>query len=179
MAHTSSHAHSHDHHDDHAHMGIKGYLLVFAALMVGTFLTVWVADIGHKMHFGRLTAALLALAIAFTKASLVLYYFMHLRESPKIIGFTAVGGFVWLSLLFIFTFADYMGRQQMPVGVSWDKEFQFTTPIDAGGSVHVVTTLPAPAASATTEAPAVTEPAPASPETPSSDVPPPPPPATN
>jgi len=165
MAHTSSHAH--DDHDAHAHTGIKGYLLVFAALMVGTFLTVWVADLGHKMQFGRLTAALLALAIAFTKASLVLYFFMHLRESAKIIGFTAVGGFVWLSLLFIFTFADYMGRQQVPVGMSWEKEFQYTTPIDAGGSVHVVTTLPKPEAAP----PADTSSVPVPPEQPQSEAP--------
>jgi cytochrome c oxidase subunit 4 len=64
---------------DHSHHDVKKdmvkYLMVFAALLVGTILTVWASYI----HFGSAKANIVvALVIATIKASLVAGFFMHL-----------------------------------------------------------------------------------------------------
>lgn len=89
--------------DEHNHTSIKGYLMVFAALMFFTVLTVLMSLI----NLGLLGNAVVSLAIAVAKASLVIYFFMHVRESPKIIAFVIVGSVAWLSILFLFTIADF------------------------------------------------------------------------
>lgn len=96
---------SHSQHE-HAHTSTFGYLMVFLALMVGTALTVWISF----MNLGKLGNALAALTIASAKASLVLYFFMHIRESAKVIAYVAMGSFLWLSILFVFTGSDYLSR---------------------------------------------------------------------
>ena len=61
----------------------------------------------HLINFGLLGNALCAMSIAVTKASLVIYFFMHVRESPKIIAYIVIGSFAWLAILFLFTVADF------------------------------------------------------------------------
>ena len=90
--------------DEHAHTSVFGYLMVFGGLMVLTVFTVLVS----KADLGTLGNALAAVSIAVVKTSLVLYFFMHLRESPKIIGLVAVGSFAWLAILFLFTIGDFL-----------------------------------------------------------------------
>jgi len=80
--------------------------MVFGALMVLTVFTVLMSFI----NFGLLGNAVVALLIAAVKTSLVVYFFMHVRESPKIIGFIVVGSFAWLSILFLFTIADFQAQ---------------------------------------------------------------------
>jgi cytochrome c oxidase subunit 4 len=92
-------------HEDH-HTSVRGYFMVFGALMVLTVLTVLMSLI----NFGLLGNAVVALLIAAIKTSLVIYFFMHVRESPKIIGFLVVGSFAWLSILFLFTIADFQAQ---------------------------------------------------------------------
>jgi cytochrome c oxidase subunit 4 len=106
--------------DDHEHTSVSGYLKVFAALMVLTIVTVLIS----RISFGLFWDAAISLAIACTKASLVLYYFMHLRESPKIISVIAVGSIAWLTILFIFTIADVLaingdGGASLPKAMPW------------------------------------------------------------
>jgi len=106
--------------DDHNHTSVFGYLCVFGALMVFTVLTVLLSFI----NFGVLGDALVAMVIAVSKASLVIYFFMHVRESPKIIGIVVVGSFLWLSILFLFTIADFRaqygtGASSMPAVLPW------------------------------------------------------------
>jgi len=60
-----------------AHTSPRKHLLVFAGLMVLTFLTYWTG----KMHLHHHVALPLALAIAGTKAGLVVAFFMHLAET--------------------------------------------------------------------------------------------------
>lgn len=84
---------------------IRTYLLVFAALMVGTALTIWAAYV----DFGAANN-LVAMAIAVTKATLVVLFFMHVKYSTRLTKLVVAGGFAWLSLLFIFTLADYFTR---------------------------------------------------------------------
>jgi cytochrome c oxidase subunit IV len=65
---------------------VRVYLLVFAALLVGTVLTVGAAYIpDHLIPFGESGGIALALLIAGVKAFLVAGYFMHLISEKKLI----------------------------------------------------------------------------------------------
>jgi cytochrome c oxidase subunit 4 len=65
-------------HESHS---IRGYLIVYFALLAGTVLTVWASyiDLGHHWNI------VLALVIACVKAFLVIAYFMHLISERKMI----------------------------------------------------------------------------------------------
>jgi|EndMetStandDraft_5_1072996.scaffolds.fasta_scaffold123690_2 cytochrome c oxidase subunit 4 len=98
--------HGHDGHGHAPHVVPLGvYFAVFAALMLGTWLTVMAA---HQ-DFGRYNTAV-ALAIAITKASLVVVFFMHVKYSPRLITLVVVGSFVWLAILLFITLSDYWTR---------------------------------------------------------------------
>ena len=94
-----------------AHSGVRLYVAVFAALLVLTALTVAVSyiDLGPA-------SVVVALVIAFTKALLVLLFFMHLRGSPGLTWLVALGGFFWLSILIVLTMSDVLTRGWLPVG---------------------------------------------------------------
>jgi len=81
------------------------YLWVFAALMVFTGITVWVAyqDLGPLND-------VVALTIAMIKALLVVLFFMHVRHSTRLTALTAVGGLFFLGILIAMTLNDYMSR---------------------------------------------------------------------
>ena len=81
------------------------YYLVFAALMVGTALTVGIAFV----DLGPLNNVLM-LGIAMTKALLVVLFFMHVRWSTRLTWVVAASGFVWLLILFGLTMQDYLTR---------------------------------------------------------------------
>ncbi len=90
---------------DHDH-SLKPYLLILVALFFLTAVTVWVAN----FDFGGSVNDLVALAIALFKASLVVYFFMHVKEGTSVIKLSAIGGFFWLGIFFIIIFCDYMTR---------------------------------------------------------------------
>ncbi len=73
--------------------------------MVGTAVTVVVAyfDLGVMNN-------VVMLAIACTKALLVVLYFMHVRWSTRLTWVVAASGFVWLLIMFGFTLSDYLTR---------------------------------------------------------------------
>ena len=81
------------------------YLAIFGALMVGTILTVVVA----KFDFGFMNNVIM-LAIAITKALLVVLFFMHVRWSSRLTWVVAGAGFFWLLIMFSLTMSDYMSR---------------------------------------------------------------------
>src|SRR6185295_7577655 len=83
----------------------KIYFLVFAALIVLTFVTWQVAqfDLGPAND-------VVALTIAVTKAVLVLLFFMHVRYSTRMTILTATAGFFWLAILIGLTLVDYASR---------------------------------------------------------------------
>ncbi|HEY9404487.1 MAG TPA: cytochrome C oxidase subunit IV family protein [Pyrinomonadaceae bacterium] len=85
----------------------KLYFVIFGALMVLTVLTVWVAtiDLGsEKLN------TVVALAIAVTKAVLVVLYFMHVRYSSRLTWVVVAGGFLWLIIMVGLTMSDYLTR---------------------------------------------------------------------
>jgi cytochrome c oxidase subunit 4 len=81
------------------------YYAVFAALIVGTALTVAVAfvDLGPMNN-------VLMLGIAMTKALLVILFFMHVRWSTRLTWVVVASGFFWLLILFGLTMMDYLTR---------------------------------------------------------------------
>jgi cytochrome c oxidase subunit 4 len=79
------------------------YFAVFGALLVGTLLTVLAA----KVDLGMMNDVV-ALGIAATKAMLVILFFMHVRDSTRLIALTAVGGFLWLAILIGITLLNYV-----------------------------------------------------------------------
>jgi cytochrome c oxidase subunit 4 len=84
------------------------YYLVFLALIVGTILTVAAA----KVDLGPLNNVVM-LAIACTKATLVILFFMHVRWSTRLTWIVAMSGFFWLLILFGLGMSDYMTRGWM------------------------------------------------------------------
>lgn len=84
---------------------VQLYMVIFAALIVGTILTVVVA----KFDFGFMNNIVM-LAIACTKALLVVLYFMHVRWSTRLTWVVAASGFFWLLIMFGLTMADYVSR---------------------------------------------------------------------
>lgn len=92
----------HDHeHGPHV-VPIHIYLLVFAALMLGTYMTVWAAG----KDFGALNTVV-ALGIAVTKATLVVLFFMHVKYSPRLTQLVVAVAFAFLALLIGGIVTDY------------------------------------------------------------------------
>ncbi len=84
---------------------IKTYAIVLVSLLAltATTLTVSFVDMG-KMN------AVVAVAIAFVKASLVAMVFMHLRYSRRLMWVVAAAGLFWLGILIALTMSDYLTR---------------------------------------------------------------------
>lgn len=106
----------HSEHGSHApHIATVGnYLTIFAALMVLTALTVYVAfiDLG-------VMNTVVALGIAVLKAVLVILYFMHLKFSSPQIKLAMVAGFFWLLIMLIITGFDYVGQGMQYAPRGW------------------------------------------------------------
>jgi cytochrome c oxidase subunit 4 len=81
------------------------YYAVFAALIVGTGLTVAAAfvDMGAMNNVIMLT-------IACVKAALVVLFFMHVRWGTRLTWVVVASGFFWLLIMFGLTMTDYISR---------------------------------------------------------------------
>ena len=101
----SGHSQSHGQTHEHAGPGLGIYFAVFGALIVFTWLTVWVSTI----DMGALNTPI-AMIIAITKASLVILYFMHVKYQTTLTKLTVVCGFVWLGIMFVLTLMDFFSR---------------------------------------------------------------------
>jgi cytochrome c oxidase subunit 4 len=86
------------------------YFAVFGALMVLTATTTAVSfvDLGPWN-------TVVALTIAFLKATLVVLFFMHVKYSPRLTQITVGGGLLWLAILILITLSDFMTRGWLPV----------------------------------------------------------------
>jgi cytochrome c oxidase subunit 4 len=83
----------------------RTYYLIFAALMVFTAITVWVAF----LDLGPLNT-IVALAIAVTKATLVVLFFMHVKYSTRLTWAVIAGSVFWLGIMLTLTMSDYLTR---------------------------------------------------------------------
>jgi cytochrome c oxidase subunit 4 len=98
-----------ENHDEHGHIGLPGYIGVFAILVVGTILTYFTSFWDLDTIFPGANT-LLALAIAFTKMTCVMLFFMHVYWSKRMIWLAAVASFFWLAIMFAYTMQDYLTR---------------------------------------------------------------------
>jgi cytochrome c oxidase subunit IV len=102
----SGHEREHGHGGHHVHVvPLSLYFGIIFVLFVLTGVTVWTA----RMDLGAYNT-LVALAIAITKATLVVLYFMHVRWSKKIVWIMVASSMLWFAILIAFTMQDYMSR---------------------------------------------------------------------
>ncbi len=91
------------------------YLAILGALLVATGLTVWASfiDLGEWRIAPGLTIfwnPVVALAIACSKATLVVLFFMHVKYSTKLTKLTVMSGFFVFLALIGMTLTDYFSR---------------------------------------------------------------------
>lgn len=81
------------------------YVFVYVALLIGTGLTVLAAqfDLG-------IFNPVLAIAIACTKATIVILFFMHAKYQTRLIKMTIGAGFFTFIVLITMTMSDYISR---------------------------------------------------------------------
>jgi cytochrome c oxidase subunit 4 len=94
------------------------YWVVFFALMVLLIATVAAAFIPHQ---GGVFNVWIALAIAAIKATLVILFFMHVVEANRLTKLFVAGTFIWLVVMFAFTFTDYLSREWTQMSRGWDE----------------------------------------------------------
>jgi cytochrome c oxidase subunit 4 len=92
-------------HAEHHIVTPTTYIMVFAALLVGTAITVAAAYI----DLGILNPVV-ALAIACTKAVIVILFFMHVKYQSNLVKMTVGAGFFTFLALITMTLTDYMSR---------------------------------------------------------------------
>ena len=93
-----------EHHTHHV-VPPRTYALIFGALLLGTALTVGASyiDMGPWNP-------VIALAIACTKAVLVILFFMHVAYSSRVTKLTVGAGFFTFLVLVTMTLSDYISR---------------------------------------------------------------------
>src|SRR5205085_820772 len=100
------------HEEPHDHVvPISTYVLVFLALLVGTGATVGASyvDLG-------IWNTPVAMLIAATKASLVVFFFMHLKYSSKLFWVWVGAAIFFLAHLMLGTGADFLARIFLNLG---------------------------------------------------------------
>ena len=104
------------------HVSLATYFIIFGALMLLLVLTVIAA---FHVHLGNANI-LLALVIAIIKAALVVLWFMHVLYASRLTKIFVSAAFLWLLILFVITFSDYLTRGWLPVSRGWvDKGEQY------------------------------------------------------
>ena len=101
------------------------YITIFASLMVLTGVTVGAAyvDLG-PLNFG------VAMLIAGFKASLVVWYFMHVKYQSHLTKLTVATGLFFLTILLGMSLIDYVsradfrGREGLPAAVTPEGEMR-------------------------------------------------------
>jgi cytochrome c oxidase subunit 4 len=90
-------------------------VIVLVALLVLLGLTIGLAfiDLDRLLH-ARGWSMSVALLIALAKALLIVTWFMHLKYAKRIILAAAAAGFVWLGILLVLTFSDFLTRWPVP-----------------------------------------------------------------
>lgn len=96
--------------DEKHSIGLPTYFAVFAALMVLTVITVWVAfqDYGYLNN-------VIALGIATVKATLVVLFFMHVIHSSPLTKSVMIISVVFFLILVAFVYADVLTRTMLDI----------------------------------------------------------------
>lgn len=118
--------------DAHSHADIKKhvrtYIVIFVALLVGTFVTVAL----YSIHFENFAVTVaIALLVATIKASLVAGFFMHLiSEKKAIYAMLAATVFFFASMMYLTVWA----RGQVPKGSEYFGAKHVPYPSTEGGA---------------------------------------------
>ena len=99
---TTTDAHSKAGHKDH---GTKRYFVVWIVLLLLTATTVWTGRASPNIY--------LAMAIAITKASLVVLFFMHMTEAAGTNRIVFITSFVFMIVMMLGVFGDLWTRNEM------------------------------------------------------------------
>jgi cytochrome c oxidase subunit 4 len=86
-------------------IGVRTFFLVWIGLMIGTIVTVLVA----QYNLGPFSAVV-ALTIATAKALLAVLFFMEVRYSSRMTIIAVISGVFWLGILLVLTLSDYISR---------------------------------------------------------------------
>ena len=89
----------------------RTYYVIFGLLMLCTYLTWQVA----YFDLGPLNTVA-ALGIAIFKATLVVLFFMHVKESARLTWAVVLGSLFWLGILIALTLGDYLTRSWRTYG---------------------------------------------------------------
>ena len=95
------------------------YITIFSALMILTAVTVGAAYVNlGQFNFG------VAMAIAGFKASLVVWYFMHVKYQSHLTKLAIATGLLFLAILLGETLIDYVSRDftRMPPPINSDSQ---------------------------------------------------------
>jgi cytochrome c oxidase subunit IV len=92
-------------HAEHHIVTPKTYIIVFATLLIFTGITVAAAFVNLGIF-----NPVIALAIACTKAVIVILFFMHVFFQSKLIKMTVASGFFTFLILITMTLSDYISR---------------------------------------------------------------------
>ncbi len=83
----------------------KVYLRTTAALLALLVLTIALASV----DLGPFNTVV-AMGISLAKGLLIVLFFMHVRDSSRLVWLAAAAGFFWLALMFVLSMSDYMTR---------------------------------------------------------------------
>jgi cytochrome c oxidase subunit 4 len=85
---------------------IRLYVVIYMVLMCLLALTIVLSyvDIGRHQNNS------IAIAIAVTKAVLIILFFMHMKYERWITWYFAAAGFLWLCIMLTLTMTDYLTR---------------------------------------------------------------------
>ena len=90
--------------------GVRLYGLVLGALLFLTALTIFVSYV----DLGPFNTPV-AFIIAGMKATLVILFFMHMKEAHGVLWLAALAGFFWLSILMVLSMSDFATRGYLPI----------------------------------------------------------------
>jgi cytochrome c oxidase subunit 4 len=104
-------------------------LLVLMALLLVTvcFAFIDIDSFTQAHHLGSGWNTAIALAVAITKAGLILLFFMHVKYGTKLTSIFAAAGFVWLGIAIVLINSDYFTRNHPP-GVNPRGEPRYVLP---------------------------------------------------
>jgi cytochrome c oxidase subunit IV len=110
---------------EHVHVHPKFfYVKVFLALIIFTAITTAVAYV----DLGVLNTVV-ALVIAVFKASLVVLFFMHLKEQAGMTRVVIIAALLWLTVLIVLSLSDRFTRHWVPSNGPWQSGTAMITPL--------------------------------------------------
>ncbi len=90
-------------------VGTGTYVKIFILLIVLALATTGFAFIDLGVF-----NPIVAMAIAITKTTLVVLFFMHVKYEGRLTLVFAIAGFCWLAIMLLLTASDYMTRGWLP-----------------------------------------------------------------